>query len=409
MKIIFTMLLSVAVLPVQAVQWLPGPQSVAQAIGARPEVQAARARIEAAREQARARAAGPHEITASAIVQRRNVDAAEGGRGYREYELQVGRAFRLPGKVALDRTIGEQGVLAAELRFDDARHQAARRLLDGWMAWLRADAQRIEMDGQLEALRREHAALIRRVQVGDAAQKDLDLLGVDLAQAEAQHLAASNTVEVARQALTTDFPSLSLPERAPEVTFPQQLTEPAEVWARRIVERSHEIAAVEADAAQADALAARSRADRFADPTIGLRLMNDRGGAERALGVVVSVPIGGRYRSATAAGDGATAAALHGDAAAMQRDIRREAWISVETAQARHSQWLALRRALDASSAANRRVHRGWQLGELSLSDWLMAERMQRQIALNEAEARIAAEQARLRVLVDSHEIWHEE
>ena len=38
-----------------------------------------------------------------------------------------------------------------------------------------------------------------------------------------------------------------------------------------------------------------------------------------------------------------------------------------------------------------------------------MAERMQRQIALNEAEARIAAEQARLRVLVDSHEIWHEE
>lgn len=95
----------------------------------------------------------------------------------------------------------------------------------------------------------------------------------------------------------------------------------------------------------------------------------------------------------------------------MQRDIRREAGTSVliETAQARYSQWLAQRRALDASSAANRRVHRGWQLGELSLSDWLMAERMQRQIALNEAEARIAAEQARLRVLVDSHEIWHEE
>ena len=409
MKIVFMVLLSVAVLPAQAAQWLPDPQRVAQAIGAQPEVQAARARVDAARAQARARAVGPHEVTASAIVQQRNIDEAGGGRDYREYELQVGRAFRLPGKVALDRSIGEQGVLAAELRLDDARHQAARRLLDDWMAWLRADAQRREMDGQLEALRREHAALARRVQVGDAAQKDLDLLGVDLAQTEAQHLAASTAVDVARQALTTDFPSLSLPERVPEVTVPQQLTESAEVWARRIVERSHEVAALEADAAQADALAARSRADRFADPTIGLRLMNDRGGAERALGVVVSVPIGGRYRSAAAAGDGATAAALHGDAAAMQRDIRREAGTSVETAQARYSQWLAQRRALDASSAANRRVHRGWQLGELSLSDWLMAERMQRQIALNEAEARIAAEQARLRVLVDSHEIWHEE
>ena len=38
-----------------------------------------------------------------------------------------------------------------------------------------------------------------------------------------------------------------------------------------------------------------------------------------------------------------------------------------------------------------------------------MAERMQRQIALNETEARIAAEEARLRVLVDSHELWHDE
>lgn len=92
----------------------------------------------------------------------------------------------------------------------------------------------------------EHAALARRVQVGDAAQKDLDLLGVDLAQTEAQHLAASTAVDVARQALTTDFPSLSLPERVPEVTVPQELTESAEVWARRIVERSHEIAALEA-------------------------------------------------------------------------------------------------------------------------------------------------------------------
>ena len=409
MKIVLLVLLSLVVSPVHAAQWLPNPLRVAQAIGAQPEVQAARARLDAARAQARARAVGPHEVIASAIVQQRNVDEAEGGRGCREYEVQVGRAFRLPGKVALDRSIGELGVLAAELRLDDARHQAARRLLDGWTAWLRADAQRRELDAQLQALRREHAALGRRVQVGDAAQKDLDLLGVDLAQAEAQHLAASSAVDVARQALTTDFPSLPLPARVPEVTVPQPLTEPAEVWARRIVERSHEIAALEADAAQADALAARSRADRFADPTIGLRLMNDRGGAEQALGVVVSVPIGGRYRSATAAAESAAAAALHGDAAALHRDIRREAERSVEAVRVRYAQWQAQRRAWDASQAASQRVHRGWQLGELPLSDWLMAERMQRQIALNETEARIAAEEARLRVLVDSHELWHDE
>ena len=58
MKIVFMVLLSVAVLPAQAAQWLPDPQRVAQAIGAQPEVQAARARVDAARAQARARAAG---------------------------------------------------------------------------------------------------------------------------------------------------------------------------------------------------------------------------------------------------------------------------------------------------------------------------------------------------------------
>ena len=96
MKIVFMVLLSVAVLPAQAAQWLPDPQRVAQAIGAQPEVQAARARVDAARAQARAHAAGPHEVTASAIVQQRNIDEAGGGRDYREYELQVGRA--LPGQ-----------------------------------------------------------------------------------------------------------------------------------------------------------------------------------------------------------------------------------------------------------------------------------------------------------------------
>ena len=213
----------------------------------------------------------------------------------------------------------------------------------------------------------------------------------------------------ARAALENDFPGLPLPQRVPSVTQPGELSQNGEAWIARIVGRSHEIAAAEANAAKADALAARARADRLPDPTIGLRVLHDRGGAERALGLVVSFPIGGRYRSALADAESANASALHSDSLAMLRDIQREAEQTVRLAIQQRENWLAQQRALAASREATRRVRRGWELGELPLSDWLLAERMYRQIALAEAAARVDAERARLRVLVDSHELWHDE
>ena len=137
--------------------------------------------------------------------------------------------------------------------------------------------------------------------------------------------------------------------------------------------------------------------------------MQDRGGQEKALGLVFSMPIGGRHRAALADAENAHAAALHGDAAVMRRDIQREAEFVVRHAAQLRAEWQARQRALDASAAASTRIRRGWELGELSLSEWLLAERVHRQIALDEAAARVDAEQARLRVLVDSHDLWHDE
>ncbi|MCB1570009.1 MAG: TolC family protein [Xanthomonadales bacterium] len=393
----------------QAQQWLPDPALVATAITAQPSVQAAMGRVDSAGAQARARAVGPHEVEVGVIRQVRQVDAIDGDRRYGEYEAQVGRAFRWPGKAALDRQIGEHGKSAAELRLDDVRHQVARNLLDRWMGWLRADELAREAEARAESLSNERRALGRSVELGDAAQKDLDLLDVDFAQSEAARVTANGDRAAARAALENDFPGLPLPQRVPSVTQPGELSQNGEAWIARIVGRSHEIAAAEANAAKADALAARARADRLPDPTIGLRVLHDRGGAERALGLVVSFPIGGRYRSALADAESANASALHSDSLAMLRDIQREAEQTVRLAIQQRENWLAQQRALAASREATRRVRRGWELGELPLSDWLLAERMYRQIALAEAAARVDAERARLRVLVDSHELWHDE
>ncbi|WP_222564431.1 TolC family protein [Novilysobacter antarcticus] len=404
-----TLLLALAAPSVQAQDWLPDPALVEAAIAEQPSVRAAMRRTDAAGAQARARAVGPHEFEVSAISQVRRIDVDNGTERYDEYEAQLGRAFRWPGKVALDRRIGEYGISASELRLDDARHEAARIFLKYWLDWLRASEQSAEAEEQFESLVRERTALARRVQLGDAAAKDLDLLDVELAQTDATRLAAQGALVDAEAAIAHDFPTLPLPERAPTVGDPEELPETPEVWVTRIVQRSHEIGALEADAMQADALAARSRADRLPDPTLALRLMNDRGGAERVVGLVFTMPVGGRHRSALATGDGASAAAMHSEAQAKRREIQREAEQAVRKVEQARRQWLAQQRALRASDGARKRTRRGWELGELSLAEWLLAERTHRQIAFAEASARADAEEARLGVLVDSHELWHAE
>ena len=119
--------------------------------------------------------------------------------------------------------------------------------------------------------------------------------------------------------------------------------------------------------------------------------------------------MGGRQRAANVRAEAAQAAALHGDAAAMRRDISREAVVTVTAASALAAQWQAQRAALDASAAALQRVRRGWELGEVAVAEWLLVQRQHGQIAAAEADARADAEQARLRVLVDAHVIWHDE
>ena len=56
-----------------------------------------------------------------------------------------------------------------------------------------------------------------------------------------------------------------------------------------------------------------TRAERTPDPTVGVRVLSDRGGTERVVGVVLSIPFGTDYRSARAATESANAAAAEAE------------------------------------------------------------------------------------------------
>ncbi|MDE2503080.1 MAG: TolC family protein, partial [Burkholderiales bacterium] len=373
---------------------------------AQPGVQAAIARVDAAAGAARAREVGSHEFELSVIPQQRNTRLE--GR-YREWEAQLSRSIRLPAKARLDREIGGHLRSAAGLRLDDAEHQAARRLLELWMNGLRQALAADEASAQQALLTRERDALARRVALGDAARRDLDLFEAERAQLAAQAVGARAAAVAARQMLASEFPQLPLPAQAPPL--PEPAAPPGEVadWRQRIVERSHEIEIANEEAARLALIAARTRADRTPDPTVGVRLISDRGGAEKVVGLVLNIPIGTDYRSAMAVSESANAAAAEAEAAGVRRAVEQAAWATAEAAQSRLVQWQAQQQALVAQAAASQRTRRAWELGEAPLAEYLLAERSQRQARLAEALARVDALQALLQLRVDTHELWHAE
>src|SRR5687768_12732419 len=90
-------------LPVHAQNYLPTSELAIEAISQQAEVLAADERVQAAQAQANALALSSYEFEATLIPQRRRTHA---GQSYDEFEVQVGRPFRLPGKAPLDREIG---------------------------------------------------------------------------------------------------------------------------------------------------------------------------------------------------------------------------------------------------------------------------------------------------------------
>jgi len=387
---------------------LPTRAEVVAALDAHPSVAAANARTDAARAEADALARGPQEFTLSTTYSRRRVEDGTGfGNGtFNEYEGQLSRPFRLPGKAALDRQIGAQGLSYASNMAEDARHHTALVLAQDWWDWLGA-AQEASVDAQAVAnMESLLASVKRRVAQRDAAELEQNQTEAALGSARAQAQRSMGREKVARARLMAQFPALPLPAIAPEVPLPHPPAGGLAPLRDAILRRSHELAAAEALAAQADAQAARARAERRADPTLGLRAFSDRGGMERGAGVMVSIPFGGGYRAAQASKAAAEASAAQGELQATRLTIAETANTDLAEAEASLTVWQQSRAAVEAQVAALQKLRRGQQLGEISLSEVLLAERMVQDAFRAEAVARTDAMRAITRLRIDSHQLW---
>ena len=389
-----------------AQDFLPTPERVREAIEQQPEVRAADAALTQAREDARALAAGPHETQLSVAPLRRRARDDGTHRNYNEWSVELSRTLRLPGKAALDEESGARAVAAAGFRQGGVRHDAARGLLAAWMGWLRAEGVAAAAQARHDSLVRERAVLARRLELGDAAQRDLDQLDAILASAQAERQQAQADAQAQRLMLASGFPQVPVPAQAPALPAPAPLEGASEDWVARITAHDHELAAQEETVARHRALARRADAERMPDPTVGLRTFSERGGAERGVGVVLTIPLGGERRDAEARSQLAAAEAARNQADAMRRDATRQARLAVTRAQLALSLWQAARAAQDAHAASLARQRRAWELGEIGLAERLQAERLSADAALTELRARADAHEALLRVQVDGHTLW---
>ncbi len=382
---------------------LPDLAAVQAALDAHPSVVAAEARTNAARAEARALARGTQEFNLSTGYTSRSVDV-EGQ--FDEFDAVLSRAIRLPGKARLDRQIGEHGIVAATNRAEDVRHQAALLLAQYWWDWLGA-SEEAKVDRQaVDNYAAMATAVRRRVALGDAAQLEADQAEAALASARLAAEMSAGRVAVALTRLSTAFPSLQLPEQAPVVPAPVLPESGVASFGAKIIERSHEIAAAVAEADRAGARAERTRQDRLADPSLGIRVFSERAGQERGAGVILSMPLGGGHRRALADQAAAEASAARAEVVAATQAVQEMAAADMAEARYRFEAWSRAREGLTAQMAALSKLRRGQAAGEIDLADVLYGERQVHDAFRAEASARTEAMHALTRLRIDSHELW---
>jgi len=383
---------------------LPPTEAAVRVLRDFPLVQAAGHVLRAEEANKDKLAAGPHEWALRLTRQQREVQLNPTQR-YSEWDASLERALRLPGKGALDESLGAAGVAAAELVLGDALHEASRLLLANWFEWLRQKETLNQWQEQVKLLERQSKAVKRRVELGDASRIEGAQASAALAQAAAQLAQAKAKEASARIELSRRFPGLPLPENTPD-TLPGAPQGTPEFWRAAILEHNHEMGMARAESLKARLSAQRSDKERLPDPTIGVRMGRERGGEEHIAGLTLSFALPGAARGATARAALAQADAASSREAAVLRKVQSEAEALEQSVRAQHAAWLDSREAAQQLSQAADMTERAYALGEGSLAETLMARRLA-------FEAQLAAQLARLtdlenqdRLLLDGHKLW---
>src|SRR3989338_2826930 len=190
---------------------LPSPSSILSALGNHLLVLNAASELRMELANQRKWNSGNYEFNLSVGSAKRTVVST--GQSLKEWDVALERPLRLFNKVGIDEDIGAASVARAEYALGNARHEAARTLLQLWFAWQREQAQAALWQQQVDILKQQVQMVEKRVKAGDAPKLELNQAQAAAAQAGVSWHQAQLRAQLAGNDLKRQFPAIQLPER----------------------------------------------------------------------------------------------------------------------------------------------------------------------------------------------------
>ncbi|MEO7323570.1 MAG: TolC family protein [Dokdonella sp.] len=366
-----------------------------------PVVREAQSGVSAAGHDAGMLRASPNEWTVNATGQRRTYG---GNTPSREWNVGIERTFRLPGKRQLDGRLGDVEIALGESRYDQALRDAKHDLVDLWLDWRGAAETAVLVDDQVTLAKSNRDVVEKRLKAGDAAKLDLNVADTDLADIDRVRSEARTNETKARARLTARFSDVKAD--AGRLSDPAPFAEPVDFWKEQLLQRNPALRTAEAERERATLGATRARADRAPDPTIGVFSASEAFSNERIIGLSLSVPLSGSYRSQKMARALDAADQTEAALARMRQRVEAEAIELYSDAVGGHERWqLSTKTALRTSENV-RLTQRAYSLGEVDLQTLLITQRQSLDTARIALQAQVDALRARYRLLIDSGRLW---
>jgi len=373
-------------------------------IDADPGVARARHQAQAASHGGAAVAASPHEWTLSVDAQRRRY--RDVGLNSAEWSAQLERTIRINGKAGLDRQLRDVEASIGEARVDEAKHASARALADLWADVIVAGRQQALLGEQVTFAGRNLDAVEQRKRAGDASALDVNMARADLGEVEREASLAASALAKAEAALRARFPDARPGPASSALPEPREPQWPQAEWRERVIAESDALRAADGEWRKARLVAARARADRVPDPTVGVFAATEARRNEKIVGLTMSIPLPGAYRRELTLQAQKEADAAEALVEQTRREIEREAAQTWEDASGSLARWRLARGTAMLAADNARLMQRAYALGEADLQSLLLARRQ----FLDSSRAAVAAQgealRAQMRVLVDAHRIW---
>ena len=329
---------------------------------ASPEVQAARADVEAA--NARLRAASQPVYNPSLSLEAENADVDRRTAG-------LSLPLDLSGKRRARTSQAEAEQRSREASYELLRRDIASRWLKAWSSAALAARQRELGEHRVSLMRRFDALAAERLAVGDISSPERDLAGLALGEAQIQQASLAGNEAMARAALEAIAGDAVTPPPLPAGLPPVSAS-----IVPTALDEQPELVKLRADEAGAQAGIAVARAARLPDPTVSLTggRVNTGARTDQVIGVSVSMPLP-VLNSGRAEIDAAIAEA--GAAAATLRARQLVTRASLRETQSRYDALLAAGNAFRAGRAAAFEdratlLEKLWRAGEISTSDYLV-------------------------------------